>query len=99
MVERPLPPETDVPPGWVWEAHTDPVWAVHGASHPASRPCRYTVGPGHRTCKAPGVAAVIRGTLRKSVWWYCADHLYGGWIEDGQVMNWRLVELEGEDRG
>lgn len=27
-------------------------------------------------------------------WDYCADHLYGGWIEDGKVMHGRLVPIE-----
>ncbi len=55
--------------------------------------CRFTVGPGRKRCGAPAVATLMRGSRdRKRPWDYCADHLYGRWIEDGKVMGWRLVE-------
>jgi hypothetical protein len=32
-------------------------------------------------------------TLRKPEWWaYCAEHMYGNWIEDGKVVHWKLIE-------
>lgn len=47
---------------------------------------------GHRYCRQPSVAETNRsGRPGGQNWWaYCADHLYGRWIEDGQVMHWIL---------
>ncbi len=59
-----------------------------GSSHPA--------GPGRkdrRSCGAPAVAELRRGTSRAQWWAYCPDHMYGRWIEDGQVMNWILRKI------
>lgn len=56
----------------------------------------------NKNCRRPfclfrSVAEFRRG---KSGWWaYCADHLYGRWIEDGQVMEWRLTRLDAHLRG
>ena len=67
----------------------DPRWRTD-----EGRRCRWAVGPGGTTCKAPSVAALNRErhTSRRgrvADWWaYCGDHLYGRWIEDGQVMHW-----------
>lgn len=38
------------------------------------RRCRWTIGPGHATCKAPAVAELLRG---RAWWGYCERHLYG----------------------
>lgn len=42
-------------------------------------------------CKRPPVATLMRGSTRVAAWDYCERHLYGRWIEDGKVMQWRLV--------
>jgi hypothetical protein len=54
--------------------------------------CRANAGRHHPACGAPAVAEIDRPNGTRHVWWaYCAAHLYGGWIEDGQVWNWNLV--------
>ncbi len=66
------------------------------------RRCRFTVR-GHRQCGADSVAAFNRGRHsrthgRVDSWWaYCADHLYGRWIEDGNVMHWIAVPDEEDE--
>jgi len=46
-------------------------------------------------CGAPAVAQFRRqhsSSMTGWTWWaYCADHLYGRWIEDGRVVGWRMV--------
>ena len=56
--------------------------------------CRYIVGPrASDRCPCPGAAQILRGNR----WWnYCEDHLYGRWIEDGKIMQWRLIENDRE---
>ena len=52
---------------------------------------------GGRGCKGQVVAMLNRGrpgTTRR--FYYCADHLYGRWIEDEKVLHWRLVPDAGE---
>lgn len=87
-----------------------PVSSVESAGEwrlEAGKPCRRRTGG--RTCGAPSVAALKRthhypagngGLTRRPfpVWWpYCPDHLYGKWIEGGQVMCWILREKGSED--
>lgn len=55
-----------------------------------SRPCRFTVGPGHRQCKAPSVATMLRGRVP---WHYCGRHLYGRRIRDG-VIESRILRVD-----
>src|SRR5262249_51967340 len=89
MAERPKPGYA-APPGFHFEAAAEPRWLV--SSH--GRPCRRIVTL-HTCCRVPSVAEFNRGRLGRPSWWaYCADHMYGWWIEDGQVMGWKLVEGE-----
>ena len=52
-------------------------------------------------CPQPSVAELARtatmyrkGGAEQTRWYaYCADHLYGRWIEDGQVMHRILREV------
>ena len=37
-------------------------------------------------CRRAAVAAMLRGTRRKTWWAYCEDHLYGRKIEGGVVL-------------
>ncbi|MFL5911452.1 MAG: hypothetical protein ACJ768_12860 [Gaiellaceae bacterium] len=57
-----------------------------------------------RRCRAPrctndAIVTVYRTTHYRRgpvdmPWHYCADHMYGRWIEDGKVFSWRLVKDE-----
>jgi hypothetical protein len=98
---RPEPPAPVA--GYVWravEAGRD--WRIQDAGRSVAYRCRAASGPGHRACGKPSVAALNRGRHtadrgRVQSWWaYCAEHLYGRWIEDGHVMEYRLA-LEGEE--
>lgn len=41
------------------------------------------------------IVGIRRRTGLADCWWkYCAEHLYGRWIENGAVMFWRLVPIE-----
>ncbi len=63
-------------------------------SGPTSMRCRYTVGPGHLTCKREPVAMVCRGRGRRygGTWWaYCERHLYGRKLENGKLLNPILI--------
>lgn len=59
--------------------------------------CRWGASPKTKACGQPAVATLMRGFPGKP-WDYCAEHLYGRWIEDGKVMGWRLVADEAEER-
>lgn len=57
----------------------------------------WRIEPGWSTCRrkgcdAPTAASLLRGTRRPQRWRYCEDHMYGRWIEDGQVWHWILRE-------
>jgi hypothetical protein len=68
--------------------------------------CRHASGGRRKgasgTCGKPAVLALRRIPSRPGVygrvvpqWWrYCAEHSYGRWVEDGQVMCWVLRETE-----
>lgn len=54
---------------------------------------------GAKGCRNPVVAILDRfqhrwqtGEKRIIPYRYCADHLYGRWIEDDMVMEWGLAE-------
>lgn len=42
-------------------------------------------------CDAAPAASLLRGTVRKAWWNYCADHLYGRMIIDGHVFCVRAI--------
>lgn len=60
------------------------------------RLCRFTVGPGHKTCRQPAAVLLHRHRYggRRNDWAYCAEHIYGRRIEDGRVLSTILVEVE-----
>lgn len=95
---RPEPPESS--DGFHFEAvEAGPSWATPSVG--AGR-CRAGAGAGVGACGAPTVATLFRNTFHRGTWelrpWdYCAEHLYGRWIEDGKVMGWRLVKDENDD--
>lgn len=90
--QRPRMP-LSCPKGWTYAvAQASPEWRVQPDA--VSRLCRR---PG---CDALGIAALNRGRVRHrppygkaDCWWaYCAEHMYGKWVEDGKVMYWGLVD-------
>jgi hypothetical protein len=47
-----------------------------------------------KACGAPAVAELDRSRwadARPHWWAYCAEHMFGRWVEDGQVWEWRVV--------
>lgn len=99
MTERPSPPN-EAPSGYVWvPVPEDGRW----------QPLRVTVAPGvpglrcrlmtaRHQCGKPAVARLNRSTSGTPNWWaYCAEHMFGRWVEDGAVMGWRLRSEGQED--
>lgn len=87
-------PTWPAPEGCHHVAGIDAYWLVitDGSSDVPGKRCRWTAGSHGRSCKAPAVAVFERG---EGNWWaYCADHMYGRWVEDGQVMAWHVEEDE-----
>jgi hypothetical protein len=88
------PPPGDIRPGF----HYEPVresdrWRVVGADE--HWPCRMKLGV-REMCRAPAVIILYRAHDRRrgvswQAWPYCADHAYGRWVSDGQVMYWQAV--------
>jgi len=90
--QRPPHPDREIPDGWQWEAvPEDSTWRVR----PGAGRCR-SIDHEIR-CPATGVVQINRSrNARKTPpgeqWWsYCADHLYGRWIEGNKVMVWRCM--------
>ena len=56
--------------------------------------CRWGAGFHMKACGRPCVAELNRSSFkgRKNWWAYCELHLYGRWIEDGQVLMWIMVK-------
>ena len=86
--ERPPRPEPEWD-GFEWAAAPNPGWRLT-----TGKRCRWMM-PGRRSCKQPSVAAINRAMPghRQNWWGYCGEHLYGNWIEDGQVMHWTLRKI------
>jgi hypothetical protein len=88
-----VPDPGAAPEGYRWVAVRAAAWRpVNGGR------CRRKTSAG--MCRADAVAALNRGRWsnhrRVPSWWrYCADHMYGKWIEDGKVMQWILRERTG----
>lgn len=68
--------------------------------------CRAGASRKHTACRAPAVAELARRRRRYSgpsmdldgtvAWWaYCADHMYGRWIESGRILEW-IIRPAGE---
>lgn len=97
ITERPAP---DVPPkGHRYVARHAPRWRIQVGDR-----CRRRLpGVQQRTCGNLSVAALDRGHQppgreRRESWWaYCPEHMYGKWIEHGQVWQWVLVKIGGGD--
>lgn len=88
---RPTTPVSDLA-GFEWMAEPRSGWRTIGLADSHKR-CR-------RRCGRLAVAELNRptwnprtGQNRASWWAYCADHMYGRWVEDGRVMGWALREV------
>lgn len=79
-----------VPEGHELTAVPDPDWEVDEVG----RPCRRAFGRGTPACGKLS-AAVLRRGERGQPWGYCPAHMYGRWIEGGQVMCWVLRPAAG----
>lgn len=93
---RPPIPDHQPEPGYAYVAVPVDELPSNRWKLASGRQCRM-MGGGRRRCPEPAVAAVNRGMrlwLRgngrdvESWWHYCADHLYGRWIENGVLMIW-----------
>lgn len=83
-------PEAERLPADAWEVRPDPDWTTDHPRIGVSR-CRFG-SPTYGWCGQPTVAVLFRGRRRNFPYAYCADHLYGRWIEDGRVVWWCIRE-------
>lgn len=82
--DMPRPAHPDTAESWEWRVEPDRDW---GPAIPG-RQCRY--GDHGSRCRNRGVVSLYRGYGTSTrPWAYCAQHLYGRWIEHGHVMTWR----------
>lgn len=84
MSDRP-DPGREAPDGCEFVAVPDDGWTIGGRE---DRACRWSMSS---RCPNPTVASFQRGN---GPWFYCADHMFGRWIEDGAVMVWVVREIE-----
>lgn len=73
-------PTWDIPAGHAWVVEADDDWSTSPMS--ASPVCR------RPKCSAPSVAWLRRGLTRPQWWGYCADHMYGRWVDGDVVKHW-----------
>jgi hypothetical protein len=69
--------------GYQWVIEPDPTWRLATEDEARRYRCR-----GHVRCPNSPVAALDRGRDAVRWWFYCPKHMYGRWIEDGQVAHW-----------
>lgn len=87
---RPAHPTWGPAVGFEWVAEPDIEWRLANDAEAQARLCRHSTRP---TCPNNPVAALARtfggwGSDAYRWWFYCADHMYGRWVEDGQVYQW-----------
>lgn len=105
---RPPPPfpAERLPEGHAWVVAPDGDFTMIPEAERPERRCRWTLprdpATGRRPrCPNAGVAFLWRPVGRRALddprfpWAYCADHLYGRWVEDGVVVGWRARAVEG----
>jgi len=85
MSQRPPTPPTTHPGYHYVAVEAGPEWRIADAD---DRLCSQ--------CRRPAVAVLLRPGKRgeRPKRWRCCDdprHLYGRWVENGKVMQWRLV--------
>lgn len=98
MTERPdwRPSWPEVPEGHEVVAVPSSRWRID-QGHPCSRQLAR-----HQRCGKPSAAAIDRQRHQHGKTfpaWYpcCLDHMYGNWIENGQVMHWILRKIGDAD--
>lgn len=95
---RPAPPWQIEEPGYEWVAVEDTDWTTDrprlASGSLAADRCRFGKPPHLVPAAAWLYRPVWRRDTRQVPWAYCADHLYGRWIEDGKVMEWVVRDLE-----
>jgi len=94
MDDRRPDPGREPPEGCEFFAVMDEGWRAGGSS---SHRCRYMLNG--RSCGAPSVARFnrprhLKTGIRPTWWHYCADHMYGRWVENGVVMTWHVRDIE-----
>lgn len=102
MSARPSPPYA-APKGAAWIAlPEDDAWSVANVAERASLRCRRST---RSRCTAP-VELVLRREAKGAVlashrvrWGYCAEHAFGRWADDGEVLHWCLREITPTDPG
>jgi hypothetical protein len=83
-------PGWEAPPGTVHAPMVADKWRLVARE----KRCRRQAA-GESGCKTPAVAELNRSRRDGENWWaYCPDHMYGRWIEDGRVLQWRVVPVE-----
>lgn len=75
--------------GYSWRAEAARDWRIHTRD----MLCRWISN--RVRCTTPAVVDLRRPRYRSSTgvgtWWaYCAEHMYGRWVEDDVVMEWIL---------
>jgi hypothetical protein len=96
-----LADRSPAPEGYHFEARPDSGvagdWRLPDDTQRDKR-CRAGAGYHHKACGAPVAALLVRRAVgfriatRIVPWAYCEDHMYGRWIEDGEIMSWVLVK-------
>lgn len=82
---RPAPPDFPPRDGYAWAVVVDDDWRLATDDEAAVRKCRRSTW---HPCPNHPVAALSRDHARR--WWfYCAEHMYGRWLEAGQIVMWR----------
>jgi hypothetical protein len=79
------PPKPTSHPSEAYYARIDSRWL---AEPPHVLRCRQG-SPRYGWCPNESVATMIRGHHGRP-YGYCADHMYGAWIEGGYVMVWAI---------
>jgi hypothetical protein len=82
----------EAPDGYHYEWKPDPYWSMN-PDLIAGKRCRFTIGPNHKECGHPAVAALKRGSR---FWCYCdnPDHLYGRRLNTNGVVEVRVLERD-----
>lgn len=76
-------------PGWEWYPRPeDSSWSA-APGIVGDRKCRARID--WTPCRRPAVAVLFRGD-RRLPYAYCEQHMYGRWVERGQVFGWAMRE-------
>lgn len=88
----PEQPSREPGPGLEWRAVVDEAWST-AAGDVTGMTCRRFQGHHTDHDGTPAVAVLFRTVYRRgrrgrTRYGYCAEHLYGRWIEGGKVCMW-----------